>query len=118
MATIWIERRGARSSMQAADGEFCLEGIAAAYNSESLPIPDKAFGKFTEKISPGAFNRNLKDPDSDVTCLLNHDPNVVLGRQANGTLQLKDSPQGLRFKVQLNRSSQQHRDLYESVKRG
>jgi HK97 family phage prohead protease len=53
-----------------------------------------------------------------VKCLVNHDHNQVLGRQANKTLTLSDSPDGLNFVCRLNRDSQAHRDLYASVKRG
>src|SRR5437764_5235165 len=94
------------------DEEFVLEGWAASYNSLS---PD--LGGFRERIAPGAFSRSLKT-NADVRFLLNHNPDVVLGRTASGTLTVKDSPKGLRFRCQLDKNIAQHRDIYAMVKRG
>lgn len=70
-----------------------LHGYAAVYNVES---PD--LGGFRERIAPGAFSGVL---DADVRCLLNHDPNQVLGRSKAGTLRLADEQRGLRFECDL-----------------
>lgn len=82
-------------------------GYAAVYGVESGDL-----GGFRERIAPGAFAGVL---DSDVRCLLNHDPNIVLGRTKSGTLRLADDERGLRFEVDLPESRS---DLSEAVKRG
>ena len=92
-----------------ADGEeMVLEGYAAVFNSET------DLGHFREVISPGAFDDVMHD---DVRALINHDPNLILGRTANGTLELSTDERGLKYRVKLG-SQQYAKDFYESVKRG
>src|SRR5579862_4104670 len=43
---------------------------------------------------------------------------MILGRLENGTLSVEEDSRGLKWRCQLNPASQQHRDIYESVKRG
>lgn len=93
------------------DEQFILEGVAASYNSLSADL-----GGFREQIAPGAFTRSLRN--ADVRFLLNHNPDIVLGRTTNKTLTLQDSPKGLRFRCQLDPNNSQHRDVHASVKRG
>ncbi len=66
----------------AADDDFALEGTAISYDTLSQDV-----GGFRERIMPGAFTRSLKE-GADVKCLMNHDPNFLLGRTKSGTLQL------------------------------
>jgi HK97 family phage prohead protease len=108
-----MEIRTVATALRAASSaEFKLEGTACSYNALS-----KDLGGFVERIAPGAFSRSLASGE-DVICTFNHSPDKVLGRLKNGTLKLKDSPDSLNFSCQLNRDSQEHRDLYSSVKRG
>ena len=88
--------------------EMTLEGYAAVYNSET------DLGHFREVIKPGAFDDVL---DNDVRALINHDPNLILGRTTNGTLELSVDERGLKYRVKLG-SQQYAKDFYESVKRG
>jgi HK97 family phage prohead protease/HK97 family phage major capsid protein len=88
--------------------EMILEGYAAVYNSET------DLGPFREVIRPGAFDDVMTD---DVRALINHDPNLVLGRTTNGTLELSSDERGLKYRVKLG-SQSYARDFYESVKRG
>ena len=88
--------------------EMTLEGYAAVFNSET------DLGAFREVIRPGAFDDVM---DNDVRALINHDPNLILGRTGNGTLELSTDERGLKYKVKLG-NQQYARDFYESVKRG
>lgn len=91
------------------DGEeMILEGYAAVFNSET------DLGHFREVIKPGAFDNVM---DNDVRALINHDPNLVLGRTTNGTLELSQDERGLKYRVKLG-GQQYAKDFYESVKRG
>jgi hypothetical protein len=64
-----------------------IEGYASVFDSDSEDMG------FIERIKPGAFKGALKISDS--RALFNHDPNIVLGRQSAGTLELKEDKKGL-----------------------
>lgn len=70
-----------------------------------------------ERLAPTAFDRALADDTTDVRALMNHDPNLVLGRQSAKTLRLSTDSEGLRFEVDLPDTSYA-RDLRELVARG
>jgi HK97 family phage prohead protease len=108
-----IERRVLTSKVQlrAASGKNYAEGYAAVFNSYSGDL-----GGFREMISPGAFTRAIREKQ-DVRCLLNHDPNFVLGRSKSGTLALAQDSRGLHFRCELG-GQQYARDLRESMARG
>ena len=92
-----------------ADGDdMVLEGYAAVFNSET------DLGHFREVIKPGAFDDVMTN---DVRALINHDPNLILGRTENGTLELSTDERGLKYRVKLGNQSYA-KDFYESVKRG
>lgn len=108
-----IERRSFAGELRtAADSKFELTGYAASFNTLS-----KDLGGYRERLAVGCFKRSL-DAGGDVKALFNHDKNIVLGRLENKTLSVTEDARGLKFRVQLNPASQQHRDIYESVKRG
>jgi HK97 family phage prohead protease len=92
--------------------QFAITGIAAAYGVRSAPIG----GQFVEIIQPGAFASTLRS--DDIVCCQNHDTNQLLGRKSSGTLQLEDSPAGLKFRCQLDKTNPVHQAVYASVKRG
>lgn len=85
-------------------------GYAARFNE----LSDEMWG-MREKIAPGAFTEAIGK--SDVRALWNHDPNYVLGRTKNGTLQIREDEQGLFYEV-TPPDAQWARDLVESIKRG
>jgi HK97 family phage prohead protease len=66
---------------------------------------------------PGAFARSLRE-GADVKCLLNHDPNKILGRTKSKTLLLADGLDGLHFACQLDRTNTDHVNTYAAIKRG
>ena len=86
--------------------EMILEGYASVFNQET------DLGHFREVIKPGAFDDVLYN---DVRALINHDPNLVLGRTTNGTLELSVDERGLKYRVKLGNQTYA-RDFYESVK--
>ena len=93
---------------EADSDDMVLEGYAAVFNSET------DLGHFREVIKPGAFDDVMTN---DVRALINHDPNLILGRTENGTLELSTDERGLKYRVKLG-NQQYARDFYESVKRG
>jgi uncharacterized protein len=108
-----IEQRSFAGELRAGDDEdFALWGYAASFD-----VLSRNLGGFRERIARGAFVRSLKAGD-DVKATFNHDKNIVLGRRGNGTLTVEEDSRGLKFRCQMNRDSQQHRDIYASIKRG
>lgn len=84
-------------------------GHAAVFNSLSEDL-----GGFREIIRPGAFANVVK---SDVRCLFNHDPSLILGRTAAGTLRLAEDRSGLAIECELPQTSYA-RNLQLSMQRG
>jgi HK97 family phage prohead protease len=87
-----------------------LDGYAAVFNMLSEDL-----GGFREVIHPGAFKKTLDE--ADIRALINHDPNMVLGRNKAGTLELAEDIHGLRIHNTPPDNSYA-RDLLNSVKRG
>jgi len=86
-----------------------LVGYAALFNSPSEGMP------FDEVFARGAFTETIKN--DDIRCLLNHDPNFVLGRTSAGTLTLKQDKRGLLMEA-TPPDTQWARDLAVTVGRG
>lgn len=112
-----IERRTFASEMRAAtaeDGRPCIEGHAAVFNQLSGDL-----GGFVEIIEPGFFDNVLED---DVRSLFNHDPNLILGRTASKTLEVKQDDSGIFQRtyppVVDPEATTYAKDLMVSIKRG
>lgn len=106
-----IETRGFDGALEvrAADnGKRTLHGYAMKFGTRY------DMGWFTEEIAAGALDRADM---VDVRALLNHDPNVVLGRTKAGTLRLAVDEVGLRYEIDLP-DTQAARDLAVSIERG
>jgi uncharacterized protein len=110
-----IRQLVSRAEIRADETKFQLTGVAVAYNT--LSAAGVPYSGWREQVAPGAFQGTLSQPDSDVKALWSHDSSKPLGRQRNGTLQLSDSPSGLRYTLQLDRQNQFHVDCFQSVKR-
>lgn len=70
-----------------------------------------------EQLSRSAFDDVLARSDSDVVALINHDPQMLLGRQSSGTLRLRSDDEGLAFELDLPDTSYAD-DLRKLVARG
>ena len=77
----------------AADGSKKIRGYAAVFNAYSEDL-----GGFREIILPGSFS-NVLSRNADVRALVNHDPNLILGRSTSGTLELLQDDMGLGFMI-------------------
>ena len=98
-----------------ADGEAPpeLAGYASVYNQEAV-ITDW-FSEWREEVSPGAFKKTLKE--GDIRALWNHDPNVVLGRNKAGTLELREDDHGLHTVIRPP-DNEWGRPVLDAVRRG
>jgi len=108
--------RGFRIERRAADDGSgkeisALVGYAAVFNKASEDL-----GGFVEIIRPGAFADAIAG-DADVRALVNHDPDLLIGRQTAKTLRLSEDKTGLRFEIDLP-ETQAARDVAEQIQRG
>ena len=81
------------------DGGRTLVGYGAVFGKRSQDL-----GGFQEVISPGAFNRTIKNT-KDVLVTLNHDVGALLGRTGAGTARLSVDDVGVRYEVDLPSTS-------------
>jgi len=88
-----------------------LAGYAAVFDS-----PSQDLGGFTEIVRPGAFKRTLTS-ERDPLALVQHMPQLVLGRCSAGTLRLIEDGKGLAFEIDMPNTTAA-RDLLVSVERG
>jgi uncharacterized protein len=113
-----VERRtlcGAEMRVADAEGDSpkrTLVGYAAVFDQ---PTDAMSWFGFREVVRKGAFANAVLT--NDVRALLNHDPNLILGRNKAGTLRLSEDDRGLRIEVDLPETSYAV-DLLETVKRG
>jgi len=98
------------------DGGKTIAGHAARFDSPSEILVDWWEGAFREVIDAGAFSKTLEEPP-DVRALINHDPNLVLGRSASETLRLEQDDEGLAFEIDAPDTTFA-RDLEVSMDRG
>lgn len=104
-----VERRTFNIEHRAsADGAKKIGGMAAVYDSPTN------MGWYVEVIKPGFFDGIRTN---STACLKNHDPNLVLGRTANGTLKLTFTPSGLDYEAILPKTTIGN-DTYEEVSSG
>lgn len=92
------------------EGELVIEGYFAVFNKET-----ELWRGAYEEIAPGAFDNTL---GNDIRALINHDTNLVLGRNKVGTLELKVDSHGLWGRIKINSDDTDAVNLYSRVKRG
>jgi uncharacterized protein len=91
------------------EGNQYFEGYAVRFNS----VTD--LGYFSEEVAATAFDGVMGD---DVRGLFNHDPDVVLGRTASGTMQVSKDEKGVKYRISYNPEDPDHKRVMEKVKRG
>lgn len=105
MAPLTVERRSENES----EGASVIEGTAALFNNRT-----KIGSWFYEEVLHGAFDDVLED---DVRCLINHDPRLILGRTASGTLELWQDDEGLKYRYTTPDRSYA-KDLEDAIRSG
>ena len=100
-----------------ADGGKTLVGYAAVFYREGESGTEYRLGTdVVERIAPTAFTRALAEKH-DARALFNHDPNMLLGRAAAGTLRLSTDARGLKYTIDLP-DTQPGKDVAASIARG
>ncbi len=102
--------RVANLSLRKAAGKNTITG-KIAYNSRSQEL-----GGFVEIIAPGAFTESLRT--NEVLAYWSHEADQILGRQSNGTLRLKDTPNALTFECDLDPNTTWGANALAAFKRG
>lgn len=95
------------------DGKRTLTGYAVKWEMKSHPLG--FFEEFREQFKRGAFTESLTKDDQ--RALWSHDTSKVLGRTGNGTLRLFEDEVGLRFELDLPKTTLGN-DTYETIRRG
>lgn len=101
---------------RAAAAGIIISGYAARFYDPSDPGTETQIEptKF-ERIAPGAFRAALQR--DDVRALLNHNPDLLLGRTSSGTLRLWEDSKGLRYEIHPP-DTEAGRTVAELIRRG
>ncbi|SIO60162.1 prohead peptidase. Unknown type peptidase. MEROPS family U35 [Singulisphaera sp. GP187] len=99
-----------RAAAEGSKSPGTLVGYAAVFSQLSLDL-----GMFREKLAPGCFTDSLKT--DDVRGLVNHDENMLIGRNVAGTLRMEQDEIGLHYEIDLPNTSVGH-DAAENVRLG
>ena len=111
-----VEIRELSFSTDNLEDDNSLSGLAIAYKNHSEPMYNfSKRAKYIEIILPGASTESIAN--NDIKCLHQHDNKFILGRTKNKTLELKESIEGLYFKVNIPETTWA-KDLATSVRRG
>lgn len=104
---LYIERAEEDQDVGVLEGYFIKYNSPARYGNED----------FYEQVDPNALTETLAN-NKDIKCFYNHNYDLILGRMANNTLDLRSDDIGLYGTVRLNLNDSMARDVYERVKRG
>jgi hypothetical protein len=100
-----------------ADGTRVIVGYAAVFYDPADPGTEyRLWSDYVERVASTAFDRAIREKD-DCRGLFNHDPSMLLGRCAAGTMRLSVDAKGLRYEIDLP-DTQVGRDVAVSVERG
>jgi HK97 family phage prohead protease len=92
------------------EGRTRIVGYAATYTGLSEDL-----GGFRTRVSPHAFDGVVIT--SDVRFLVNHNPDLLLGRTRSGTLSLASDERGLKFEAEPP-DTEMARHYVEAIRRG
>jgi HK97 family phage prohead protease len=95
------------------NGNRTLTGYAVKWEMKSVVMG--YYRQFREQFRQGAFSESLQKDDQRF--LWSHDFSKVLGRTKNSTLRLIEDSIGLRFELDLPKTTLGN-DTYETIKRG
>lgn len=115
---VW--QRGAAALCTRAKGvdNSPIKGVASVFYRDGQPDTEYwLYYDMVERIMPGAFDRALKDRH-DVRGLFNHDPAMILGRTAAGTLNLSITDEGLAYEIPFDSKDADHQRVASKLDRG
>lgn len=95
------------------DGVGIIEGRFITFNS----IAPYGNTGFYEMVDPHALDETLKN-NRDICCFYNHNTDIVLGRESNGTLKVELKEDGLYGTCRINLNDTDCRNAYERIRGG
>lgn len=93
------------------DGSVVIAGRGIPYGEWSEDL-----GGFRERLMPSTFRESIAD--DDIRALFNHNPDIVLGRKANGTLRLQEDERGVHYEVDVNPEDRDAMSAVARIQRG
>ena len=95
------------------DGVGIIEGRFITFDSVA-PYGNTGF---YEMIDKGALDDTLKE-NRDICCFYNHNSDIILGRESNGTLKVELKDDGLYATCKINLNDTDCKNAYERIKGG
>lgn len=93
-----------------------ITGYAAVFYDPDRPDETQyRIGPYLERIHADAF---AEIANHDIRALVNHDPNLLLGRSTAGTLRLATDKIGLRYEIDYNPEDPDHQRTLQKITRG
>lgn len=111
--TLVVERRLFRSEFDTrsvSDTKTIVTGYAYKFDKRSQNL-----GGFRERVIEGAGADSITV--DDIRALVNHEPELILGRNAAGTLRLAEDSTGLQYEIDADPRISYVRDLLISLER-
>lgn len=93
------------------ENRIAVVGYAYLFNVRSEDL-----GGFREMVAAGAGRESAAE--DDIRALVNHDSNLILGRNRAGTLRLSEDSTGLEYEILADERQSYVRDLLISLERG
>lgn len=111
--TVNFERRVLPTEFETrvAGDKLTIEGYALKWDT-----PSQNLGGFREQVAPGATTKTIGE--ADIRGLVNHDPNLILGRNRSGTMRLSEDETGLFYEIDADMRQSYVRDLAVALERG
>ncbi|MEV6638424.1 HK97 family phage prohead protease [Actinoplanes sp. NPDC051470] len=111
--TTTLERRVFLSEVEtrtAGEGKRVIHGYAYKFNAKSQNL-----GGFREQVFTGAGKDSIEA--DDIRALMNHDANLILGRNRAGTLRMTEDSTGLEYEIDADERQSYVRDLLIALER-
>lgn len=105
-----------------ADGKEYIVGHGIVFyrdgdSSTEYELWNKNGKRAVERVDPDFGNRARRERH-DVRGLVNHDPNILLGRTSSGTMTITRDEVGERYDILYNENDTDHRNTKERLARG
>jgi HK97 family phage prohead protease len=112
---ISLSRAGIQLRAKGDEENKNLEGYASVFYDGTPETEYQLWDGAVERIDKAAFDNAIKN--DDIRALMNHDPNLILGRNKAGTLTLEVDSVGLKYLIDVP-DTQAGNDTRTSIERG